>query len=305
MPYPTPHLEKLTAILANDKLPEADRPRIETTIATYRRWIADLEAVNGAPEEVLARMVALLNEYRNHIDIELVFDSPHDFLYRQKGQLKLDNSVIEEFLPRLVGNAILLPELAAMDMVLGPTPTYAAAYFNSSIDSIRPGGGMAIKIKNQDFSIAKPLYIRASHDAAFADSITQKTFLGYIAAECKTNLDKTMFQEAFATAHDTKQAVAGARYYLLCEWLDMAPQSTAPTDIDEIIILRKAKRMNSNIRANFSTVAGRAMHRASYVAFLGANPFRTEMFARFISHVRELIRNEQPEERSVLTSGYF
>ena len=53
-----------------------------------------------------------------------------------------------------------------------------------------------------------------------------------------------MFQEACATAHDVKAAVSGASYYLLCEWLDMTPLSTAPTDIDEILLLRKAKRIN-------------------------------------------------------------
>ena len=98
--------------------------------------------------------------------------------------------------------------------------------------------------------------------------MTQQTYISYIAIECKTNLDKTMFQEACATANDTKYAVAGARYYLLCEWLDMTPQSTAPTDIDEIIIMRKAKRMNSNVRSQYSTAAGRQRTRANYVQFL-------------------------------------
>src|SRR2546422_2143690 len=49
--------------------------------------------------ERLKRMVELLNEYRLWVDVEVVFDSPDDFLYRQKGQLKLDSSIIEEFLP--------------------------------------------------------------------------------------------------------------------------------------------------------------------------------------------------------------
>jgi hypothetical protein len=114
-----------------------------------------------------------------------------------------------------------------------------------------------------------------------------------------------MFQEACATAHDTKSAVAGARYYLLCEWLDMTPQSTAPTDIDEILILRKAKRINSNVRSHFSTAANRRIRRTAYLEYLTANPFYPEMFSRFLSHIRELIHNEQPEERSVLDIGYF
>jgi hypothetical protein len=47
-----------------------------------------------------------------------------------------------------------------------------------------------------------------------------------VVSECKTNLDKTMFQGACATAHDVKSSVSGARYYLLAEWLDMTPVST-------------------------------------------------------------------------------
>ncbi|WP_334154644.1 Bpu10I family restriction endonuclease [Tepidimonas sp.] len=305
MPYPTPHLEKLTATLANDKLPVADHPRIQAAISTYQAWIADLDGVDGTAEQVIARMVDLLNSYRNYIDVDLVFDSTEDFLYRQKGQLKLDNSVIEEFLPRLVGHPKVLPELQPIGAVLGPTPSFSATYFNSSLDSLRPGGGLAIKTKNQDFALAKPLFLMASHSHDFADAVTQQTYISYVAAECKTNLDKTMFQEACATAHDTKTAVAGARYYLLCEWLDMSPQSTAPTDIDEIIILRKAKRLNSNVRAHYSSAAKRRQLRGEYLGFLQANPFRADMFGRFVGHIRELIRNEQPIETSVLQTGYF
>jgi hypothetical protein len=305
MKFPTPHLEKLNATLANDKLPEVDKPRIEQAIEQYRQWIKDMEAVEGDRLEQLEQMIRLLNDYRNYIDIELVFDSPADFLYRQKGQLKLDNSVIEEFLPRLVGNLTILPDLARVDAIVGPIQSFSAAYFNSSLEPNMPGGGLAVKTKNQDFAIAKPLYLKASHDEAFEVSVTQNTYISYIAIECKTNLDKTMFQEACATAKDTKYAVAGARYYLLCEWLDMTPQSTAPTDIDEIIILRKAKRMNSNVRSQYSTAQGRKQARDNYVEFLNANPFRLEMFQRLIQHVEELIRNEQPVEQSVLDAGYF
>ena len=305
MPFQTPHLEKLAATLTNDKLPPSDKPRVEAAIVRYHKWVNDLGQVTGTADEVLTKMVALLNEYRNYIDVDLVFDSPNDFLYRQKGQLKLDNSVIEEFLPHLVGNAIVLPELTPSGTAHGPTSSFSAAYFNSSLDALRPGGGLAIKTKNQDFAIAKPLFLRASHFPDFKDAATQATFISYVAAEYKTNLDKTMFQEACATAHDTKSSVAGARYYLLCEWLDMSPQSTAPTDIDEIIILRKAKRLNSNVRADYSSSDKRQKLRGDYYGFLQKNPFRVEMFKRFIEHIRELIKNEQPVETSVLQVGYF
>ncbi|RIY25701.1 restriction endonuclease, partial [Bifidobacteriaceae bacterium WP021] len=104
------------------------------------------------------------------------------------------------------------------------------------------------KTKDQDFSMCRPLYIMSSYDPDFSELQTTRltTYLGYILAELKTNLDKTMFQEASATAHDVKQAVTGAKYYLLCDYLDMTPISTTTTDIDEILITRKAKRISSN-----------------------------------------------------------
>ena len=129
MTFPTPHLEKLHSTHANDKLPPGDRPRIEAAIARYGQWLSSLAAVQGDGPQQLARMIELLNEYRNYIDIDLVFDSPEDFLYRQKGQLKLDNSVIEEFLPRLVGNPTILPALAPFDATVGPIQSFSAAYF--------------------------------------------------------------------------------------------------------------------------------------------------------------------------------
>ena len=54
-----------------------------------------LSAVKGDPENLLAKMVALLNDYKYFIDLELIFDSREDFLYRQKGQ-RLYNSIIED-----------------------------------------------------------------------------------------------------------------------------------------------------------------------------------------------------------------
>jgi len=116
------------------------------------------------------------------------------------------------------------------------------------------------------------VFERLSDKFEAAETETKATTITYFAAECKTNLDKTMFQEACATARDTKFAVAGARYYLLVEWFDMTPLSTGATDIDEIIILRKAKRLSSNIRREFATSAGRKARRKEYVDHLNAAP---------------------------------
>jgi hypothetical protein len=303
--FPTPHLEKLKATHENDKLPACDKPRLERAIERYHDWIKALDAVTArTPEKRLEKLVALLNEYRLWVDVELIFDSEENFLYRQKGQLKLDNSIIEEFLPRIIHPSIL-PEIKGFDVVVGPAKCFSALYFESSLDVPQVGGGMTIRTKAQDFAISKKLYLKAAHDPNFKDAALKDTFIAYVVSECKTNLDKTMFQEASATAHDVKTAVSGARYYLLCEWLDMTPVSTAATDIDEVIILRKSKRLGSNVRSHFGSVKGRKDNRARYIKHLTDNPLRLEMFRRFLGHIRGLLQSEAPVESDVLSKGYF
>ncbi len=114
-----------------------------------------------------------------------------------------------------------------------------------------------------------------------------------------------MFQEASATAHDVKLAVAGAKYFLMCDFLDMKPISTSTTDIDEILILRKAKRINSNVRSSFSTYGGRQNNRQFYYNYLCQNPYSVDMMTRFIEHLINSMSNEELIEKNVLEIGYF
>ncbi len=299
---PTTHGDKLQALLQNTKLPDSDRPRLETTIEQYQHWRNSLLNLDGTFEFKVAEASRLLNEYKLTVDLELIFDSPNDFLYRQKGQLKLDNTVIEEFLPIFV-TGVLQTEFATLNLDFGPNMCFSGIHFTSSLAVIEPGGGLTIREKDQDFVISRALYIQASHYADFAQAVSGKTSLAYLAAECKTNLDKTMFQEAAATALDLKTSVPSAKYYLLCEWLDMTPISSGVTAIDEIIILRKAKRLPSNVRGQFNTAVGRKANRAFFEDYLRANPFRVDMLARFLNHIRRLISDTSEDE--VLKRGHF
>jgi len=307
--YPTPHLEKLNAALDNDKLPELEKPFVEKALKAYKRWITlmgEVQAVDEnkriTVEHVVRQLVDILNEYKLYIDLQVIFDSPGNFLYRQKGQLKLDNTILEEFLPYLIYKTI--PALSG-DYEIGPKSCFSAMYFESSLGQLQTGGGPQIRKKDQDFAICRRLFIKTSYDQEFSDCVEQDTYLGYIVSECKTNLDKTMFQEATATAHDVKSVVPGAKYYLLCEWLDMAPVSTASTDVDEVMILRKAKRISSHIRKHFSTVQGRAESRENFEQFLTKNPFDGKVFLRLANHIIAVFQDEIPIEENVLETGYF
>jgi hypothetical protein len=226
MSLPTPHLEKLKSVLENDRLPDDDAPRIRSAIDRYNEWIEDMSDVEGEQEKVIQEMVSLLNEYKKFIELDLVFDSDNQYLYRYKGQIKIENTIIEEFLPHLVTQAI--PDLED-SFELGPQRCFSSISFDITPGATTTGGNPQIKEKDQDFAISRNLYVRTSHTDDFEESITKNTHLGYVCAECKTNLDKTMFQEATGTAHDVKSSVRGAKYFLLCEWLDMSPLSTDRT----------------------------------------------------------------------------
>ena len=303
MALPTPHLDKLTALLDNDKLPINDKERIDHAIEKYHEWIQVMIDTEGEQSTIIHCLVSSLSEYKQFIDLNTIFDSESDFLYRQKGQLKLDNTVIEEFLPHLISKS--LPELDE-ELYVGPQSCFSAAYFTSTVTRREYGGGLHIRTKAQDFTIARKLFIQTSYDPDFNEQVIEReTYLGYICAECKTNLDKTMFQEASATAHDVKTAVPGAKYYLLCEWLDMTPISTTPTDIDEVLLLRKAKRVGSQIRRHYATYQGRQQNREEYARYLSENPFSPEVFVRLVSHIASVLTDTDPEEGSVLNGGYF
>lgn len=302
MPLPTPHLDKLNAALQNTKMPEYEIPRLTEAVNRYNHWLEHMNQVEGNRDNVVTELVSLFNDYKFYIDFDLIFCSENDFLYRQKGQLKLDNTVIEEFLPYLVYKAF--PELQA-SFIFGPTKCFSAAYFQSTLQHQKDGGGLSIRTKDQDFAISRRLYIKSSHTPDFELFNSVETYLGYVTAECKTNLDKTMFQEATATAHDVKSAAPGAKYFLLCDWLDMTPVSTAPTDINEVLILRKAKRISSNVRSSFSTYTGRMEKHDWYRGFLLSFPFSVDVFQRFIGHIESLINNEDPVEANVLEDGFF
>lgn len=296
----TPHGDKLKALLCNPKLPEEDKPRLQECLERYHRWLQSTQALPEGVDSIEAA-VQLLNEYRLYLDLEVIFDSSKEFLYRQRGQLKLESSVVEEFLPHLVLK--VFPELQGK-VYIGPQVCYSSLVFQSHCLDNRPQA--AIRTKAQDFAVARLAQMRiAFYDAQELDWETHTVGVGYVCAECKTNLDKTMFREAMATAQDLKRAVPTARYFLMCEWLDMVPVSTSGTEIDEVLILRKARRLDAGLRGEFSRAEQRRKRRSEYAEFLKAYPFSAEVFHRFLSHVRTAILPAQLDIETVLRRGYF
>jgi len=305
---PTPHYAKLVALAKNSKLPAVDKPRVQEALKRYTAWVTLMDQMQGNGNELLTELVKCLNDYKRFIEVDLIYDSPADFLYRQKGQHKVDNSVLEEFLPRLADTR-LVPGIARLKSCkVGPQGAFSAFVFAGSVHTALSEGGIFIKEKNQDYALSKRVYLKASTDPTFADTDTLVTELNvaYLAAECKTNLDKTMFNEGLETARALKQAVSGSRYLLVCEWLDMGPIDTSSTDIEEAIILRKARRLGSNFREGLATVAGRADSRDAFVKYYDSHPLDVRCFGRIVKHMQTVYPETiDLDEETVLDRGYF
>lgn len=302
MQLPAPHLDKLNALLKNPRLPAADRPRVEEALNRYRQWIDDLKSIGTEQNGIVQRLVDSTNRYKQFIELELIFDSPEDFLYRQKGQLKLDNTILEEFLPQLMFRGLHLP---AGDFEFGPRKTFAGLSFTSGLANKGSGGQANLRTKDQDFVLGKRLFMMTSFDREFKNAERMEAHLGYVCAECKTNLDKTMFQEAVATSRDLKIALPSSMYFLVCEFLDMTPVSIASTHIDDVLIVRKTKRMNANIRQEYRTARDRQIHRNEYLKFLDGSRYYADIFQRMIDKIQAVANNTDPTAGMVLSRGYF
>ncbi|MEZ4526754.1 MAG: Bpu10I family restriction endonuclease [Desulfobacterales bacterium] len=299
---PTPHLAKLKALINNRRLPESDRPRINEAFGRYKQWISDMESIKPGRKGSVQKLVDITNRYKMFIELELIFDSSEDFLYRQKGQLKLDNTILEEFLPQLMCRGLSLPENSYS---FGPQKTFSGLSFNSGIANTGSGGQPSLRTKDQDFVLGKRLYMMTSFDKDFNDAECIETNLGYVCAECKTNLDKTMFQEAVATSRDLKMAVPSSLYFLVCEFLDMTPVSITSTHIDDVLIVRKTKRMPSTIRQEYGTADDRKSHRDEYINFLEAAKYHADVFQRMTDKIQAMADDSDPTASKVLKRGFF
>ena len=164
----TPHREKLAAALRNPKCGNDDRALLTEARRQYERWLDALQSLTTSGQERVRQMTDLLNNYKDLLEIDLIARQGSPFIKRQKGQLKLDNSVLEEFLVHLVHPAVIegLPE--NLELTVGPTRAFMSLSF-TPVDLPGLGGRpqVVIKKKDQDFIIGKDIHYKLSPDADF------------------------------------------------------------------------------------------------------------------------------------------
>jgi len=180
---------------------------MEEVSERYEDWVNSLKSLTSARQERVDQMVDLLNEYKDFLEVNVIARRGSAFLKRQKGQLKLDNSVLEEFLIYLVDDRIIegLPNDFGIDC--GPRTAFMSLCFRpKGIASLNERPSVVLKQKDQDFTIGRKIHYQFSSSSAFENDRTAagELYLSVFAAEIKVNYDKTMFQECAG-----RQAEAG------------------------------------------------------------------------------------------------
>ena len=292
----TPHKDKLLTAIDNPKS-RADVPLLQQALAAYETWIADMDALTTTGKQRILDMTRLLNGYKDLLEVEIIARRGSAFLKRQKGQLKLDNSVMEEFLIHLVDRRILTA-LPSFDLEVGPHTAFMTFSFRpSSINDLRGKPEIVIKAKDQDFTIGRTLHYQMSPDLTFPNTDTAKgeLFLSVLSAEVKVNYDKTMFQECCGTASRLNQGCPSAKYFVLVEFLDMEAEDSRLTDIDNVFLLRHAKRLPSDKRSVFEEVE---RQHSNY-------PIDGEVIYRFVQEIENFLEAIWHDPAEALRRGSF
>jgi hypothetical protein len=85
----------------------------------------------------------------------------------------------------------------------------------------------------------------------------------------------------------------------------MTPVSIVSTQIDDVLIVRKAKRISSNVRQEYRSAEARRKHRQAYVDFLESAQYYADVFQRMIDKIQAVVDDTDPQADRVLKQGHF
>ena len=207
----------------------------------YQRWKDANLKITGTTEDDIKQKVKLLNEYKNFIE-QPKFKKEAGNKFGFTSQSQLHSSVLEEFMYYLFKD---IDKLKNKDLHWGRTRAYTNLYFAPpNIEAFEKSSNIVINVKNQDFSISKEVIIQSkvSNGEIWQEN---KIFVPIVCIECKTYLDKTMYEGSVSTAEKIKKGNPYCVFIIVTETyevsLDVDPKYSS---IDQIYVLRKAKKDN-------------------------------------------------------------
>jgi hypothetical protein len=200
----------------------------------WRKKIDRLSANRG--KSGIAKLVADLNDYKDFID-QPKYRKEKGNLAGFTSQSKLHSTVLEEFMYHLLAP---IPNLQGKQLDYGPTNAYSNLYFAPrSLDAFEQDSGLTINTKDQDFAISKKIRL---HTILHKDMKPEQCdiHIPIVSIECKTYLDKTMYEGSVATAEKIKRGNPYSLFLIVTETYEVAPTvDPAYSEIDQIYVLRR------------------------------------------------------------------
>lgn len=210
----------------------------------YRKWLVALDLIAGDSDAAITKKVKLLNEYKDFID-QSRFRKEKGNLNGFTSQSKLHSTVIEEFMCHLLRG---VPVLKDKELVFGPTKAYSNLYFApTDLNTFEKKSGIVINTKDQDFAISKKITITT--EASGSGELEKKEVsVPVVSIECKTYLDKTMYEGSVATAEKVKRGNPYSLFLIVTETYEVSPDVDPKySQIDQIYVLRKSSKRNERL----------------------------------------------------------
>ncbi len=214
-------------------------PVLDLFTEKYLAYLKGNLALKGSSSGVIRKRVDLLNDY---YDFFSEYDASHDKKIDDifSAQSKFRSTILEEFLAILLQDAVheCLKDVPDANVEIGSVKAYANLYFYSkNFASFAKAPSIAINVKDQDFAIYRNVKIRMDDGEPILTSVP------VVAIECKTYVDKTMFEGAAATAEKLKAGNPYTMFGIVAETYEI-DRSFIPaySRVDQVYILRKGSR---------------------------------------------------------------
>lgn len=203
----------------------------------YDKWLQEIDKLSqDRSKSSIVQMVKNLNAYKDFIDqpkFRKEKGNPHGFT----SQSKLHSTVLEEFMYHLLAP---IPSLRGKHLEYGPTNAYSNLYFAPrSLDAFEKDSGLTVNTKDQDFAISKKIRLHTILQEGTKPE-QQDINVPIVSIECKTYLDKTMYEGSVATAEKIKKGNPYSLFLIVTETYEVASSvDPAYSEIDQIYVLRK------------------------------------------------------------------
>lgn len=290
-----PHRKMLKRALQNKKMGEEDIEVLNDLFESYQDMKETIGELDSEGRDKVDEKVDLYNEYKNEVALKVLEDAG-THLRRSKGQLKIESSITEEFLVDLMDEDIIPALEEADNYVTGPQNSLLSIDFiPEDISKIGDTSSINIETKDQDFVFGANVHYRLSTDGDFSNPETGDFTFSVLATECKRHIDKTMYREQIGTAGQLKQLVPFSRYYVVADFLDMTPQNVKRTELDNVFVFRKAKRLPSGKRNEPDILR----------EHLQNNPMDKDIVWEYVSELKEFLGEQWYNPDRALDRGSF